>query len=544
MLRRGCSRGEAVASLPSSCELPLSKGKPCGRSWSEGRRRGQTPHIVANRQVCDMWWRNPWLRPRWILALLAIFDGLLIITTYNILFLRQFQQLPGITKSVGALLIIWLGFSYLLGRYSRDEHVKRDSRRRRLLLTLGVASLVVVLVVLVLNWGLKVEDPRTFRRFLIPLLSAVTGGSVLAQSWVFRKQRNRQSFLLVGEDDLLQILRQELHQTRVGHELKLTFCPTDSFPNRTTPSLLNHLLQKAHQSNEEISGNSMNNLGFDGIAISDSATLDDYLLQELLELRISGTSVCSLMLWAERYLQRVPPELFTSRWLVQAEGFELQPGRLGWRIKRLGDLVVALVLLLLAFPLIALAGVLIRLEDGGPVFYSQKRTGLFGKIIQIWKLRTMHPKAEAVGAQWAKRDDPRITKIGAWLRRTRIDELPQLVAVLKGEMSLIGPRPERPEIELDLEERIPHYRSRHWVRPGLSGWAQVCYPYGASIEDSRKKLSYDIFYLRNANLFLDAFILIKTIRLVFRAEGALPLQPDASASPRGENPSSQSSHSA
>jgi lipopolysaccharide/colanic/teichoic acid biosynthesis glycosyltransferase len=303
---------------------------------------------------------------------------------------------------------------------------------------------------------------------------------------------------------------------------------------------LNNLLQKAHLSTEERDGNGVHALGFDGIAISDSAILDDCLLQELLELRIAGTSVCSLMAWAERYLQRVPPELFTSRWLVQAEGFELQPGRLGWRIKRLGDLVVALVLLLLASPLIALAGVLIRLEDGGPVFYSQERTGLFGKIIRIWKLRTMHPKAEAVGAQWAKRDDPRITKIGAWLRRTRIDELPQLVAVLKGEMSLIGPRPERPEIELDLEERIPHYRSRHWVRPGLSGWAQVCYPYGASIEDSRKKLSYDIFYLRNANLFLDVFILIKTIRLVFRAEGALPLQADGTTSHRGENPSDHS----
>jgi lipopolysaccharide/colanic/teichoic acid biosynthesis glycosyltransferase len=139
----------------------------------------------------------------------------------------------------------------------------------------------------------------------------------------------------------------------------------------------------------------------------------------------------------------------------------------------------------------------------------------------------MHTQAESVGAQWAKRNDPRITRVGTWLRRTRIDELPQLVSVLKGEMSLIGPRPERPEIELDLEEQIPHYRSRHWVRPGLSGWAQVCYPYGASIEDSRMKLSYDIFYLRNANLFLDAFILIKTIRLVFRAEGALPGQPDS-----------------
>jgi lipopolysaccharide/colanic/teichoic acid biosynthesis glycosyltransferase len=143
----------------------------------------------------------------------------------------------------------------------------------------------------------------------------------------------------------------------------------------------------------------------------------------------------------------------------------------------------------------------------------------------------MHTQAEAIGAQWAKRNDPRITKIGSWLRRTRIDELPQLVSVLKGEMSLIGPRPERPEIELDLEERIPHYRCRHWVRPGLSGWAQVCYPYGASFADSRMKLSYDIFYLRNANLFLDAFILIKTIRLVFRAEGATPIQPPTPSTP-------------
>ena len=175
-------------------------------------------------------------------------------------------------------------------------------------------------------------------------------------------------------------------------------------------------------------------------------------------------------------------------------------------------------------------------RDVGRFARSQERTGLFGSIIRVWKLRTMHTKAEAVGAQWAQRDDPRITRIGAWLRRTRIDELPQLISVLKGEMSLIGPRPERPEIELDLEERIPHYRSRHWVRPGLSGWAQVCYPYGASIEDSRKKLSYDIFYLRNANLFLDAFILIKTIRLVFRAEGAVPLQPNPAGRPiQGES---------
>jgi lipopolysaccharide/colanic/teichoic acid biosynthesis glycosyltransferase len=188
----------------------------------------------------------------------------------------------------------------------------------------------------------------------------------------------------------------------------------------------------------------------------------------------------------------------------------------------LGDVAVAGLLLLLTSPLIALSALLIRLEDGGPILYSQERTGLYGDIIRIWKLRTMTPQAEVAGAQWASRGDHRITRIGHWLRKLRIDELPQLIAVLKGEMSLIGPRPERPEIELDLEKQIPHYRTRHWLRPGLSGWAQVCYPYGASIEDSRMKLSYDIFYLRNANLMLDLLILIKTFRLVSRGQGAVP----------------------
>jgi len=463
------------------------------------------------------------------MASLAVFDAALLIATYNVLFLRQFGDLPGITRSVWGLLILWLGFSYLLGRYSRDEKVRRGNLRRRLLLTMAVAFVVVAVVVLVLNWALRAQDPRTFRSFLIPLITAVTSGSALAQAWVFRKQHYRRSFLLVGEEYLLDILKNELSQSRVSREILLTFCPTDSSANGASTPWLDGWLQKTQERMDFATSGDSSIPEFDGIAISDSAILDDRLLQQLLGLRIGGTSVSSLMLWAEHHLQRVPPELFTSRWLVQAEGFELQPGRLGWRIKRLGDLLVASVLLLLASPLIALAALLIIMEDGRPVFYSQERTGLFGDIIRIWKLRTMHTQAEAVGAQWAKRNDPRITKIGAWLRKTRIDELPQLISVLKGEMSLIGPRPERPEIELDLEERIPHYRCRHWVRPGLSGWAQVCYPYGASFADSRMKLSYDIFYLRNANLFLDAFILIKTIRLVFRAEGAVPAPPPTPA---------------
>lgn len=168
---------------------------------------------------------------------------------------------------------------------------------------------------------------------------------------------------------------------------------------------------------------------------------------------------------------------------------------------------------------------MIRLEDGAPVFYKQIRTGLYGMPIQIWKLRSMRHGAENKGVQWAQRDDPRITAVGKWLRRLRIDELPQLLSVLKGEMSLIGPRPERPELEETLQQAIPHYSIRHWVKPGLSGWAQVCYPYGASVEDSRIKLGYDLYYIRNAGPLLDFVVLIKTLRLLAGAKGSEPLQP-------------------
>ncbi len=260
----------------------------------------------------------------------------------------------------------------------------------------------------------------------------------------------------------------------------------------------------------------------DGIAVSELANLSDSLIEELLAKRGSGAVLCSLVSWSEQQLQRVPPELFSSRWLVQAEGFELQPGRWGWRVKRLGDLLVAAALLLATAPLLLLAAAAIRLEDGGPVLYGQMRTGLYGQPYRVWKLRSMVLDAERQGARWARRDDPRITRVGQLLRRLRIDELPQLISVLQGDMSLIGPRPERPELEVILEQTIPHYRVRHWIKHGLSGWAQLCFPYGASLEDSRMKLSYDLYYLRNANPLLDLLILLKTIRLVSLAKGAIP----------------------
>ena len=196
----------------------------------------------------------------------------------------------------------------------------------------------------------------------------------------------------------------------------------------------------------------------------------------------------------------------------------------GWNaaLKRGVDFFSAAAGIVILSPFFVVFSWLVRREDGGPVLFSQIRSGIYGEAFRLSKLRSMRTDAERQGARWASRGDPRITRVGYWLRRLRIDELPQLWNVIKGDMSLIGPRPERPEFEDELEVKIPHYRIRHWIRPGLSGWAQVCHPYGASVEDSRSKLSYDLYYLRNFSLPLDLLILLKTIRLVSRAAGSQP----------------------
>jgi sugar transferase (PEP-CTERM system associated) len=188
--------------------------------------------------------------------------------------------------------------------------------------------------------------------------------------------------------------------------------------------------------------------------------------------------------------------------------------------KRLFDAVVSAVGLVVLSPLFVLIAALIRVDSPGPVFYRQVRVGLRGRPYMIWKFRSMRQDAEKSGPRWAQADDPRISRVGWWLRKTRIDEFPQLVNVLRGDMSLVGPRPERPVFVQDLRTSIPYYDIRHTVRPGVTGWAQVKFRYGASEEDSHTKLQYDLYYVKNLSLFLDLKILVHTIRVVMLGLGA------------------------
>ncbi|RYY34208.1 MAG: exopolysaccharide biosynthesis polyprenyl glycosylphosphotransferase, partial [Sphingomonadales bacterium] len=184
-------------------------------------------------------------------------------------------------------------------------------------------------------------------------------------------------------------------------------------------------------------------------------------------------------------------------------------------------ITASLILLTLMLPVILITAMAVKLESKGAAFYRQRRVGLFGQGFDVIKLRSMRQDAEVGGtAVWAEKNDPRITRIGRIIRKTRIDELPQCWNVLKGEMSFVGPRPERPTFVEDLETQLPYYAERHMVKPGLTGWAQINYPYGASIEDSRQKLEYDLYYAKNYSPFLDLLILLQTIRVVLFPEGA------------------------
>ncbi len=218
--------------------------------------------------------------------------------------------------------------------------------------------------------------------------------------------------------------------------------------------------------------------------------------------------------WYELNFERIPVELFTLENIYQIKQ-KSSRNNTSNKVKRIGDILLSIFLLILLTPFSIVISILIWLEDKGPIIYKQKRVGLNGKIFNLYKFRSMNINAEVEGIKWATKNDPRTTYIGKIIRKTRFDEIPQLISVLNGKMSLIGPRPERPEIEKILKENINHYNLKYLIKPGLSGWAQVNYPYGSSIEDSKNKLSFDIYYIKNKSLFLDFIIFLKTMRVVF-----------------------------
>jgi sugar transferase (PEP-CTERM system associated) len=261
------------------------------------------------------------------------------------------------------------------------------------------------------------------------------------------------------------------------------------------------------------------NLGASEVVLALEERRNALPLKDLLRIKTAGVHVNDVSSFVERETGRVDLDTVNPSWLIFSDGFS--SGRVvSSAAKRLFDIVASLLLLALTAPVIVLFGILVKLDSPGAMFYRQTRVGLFGQPFDVIKLRSMRTDAEVNGAQWAAKDDPRITRIGKFIRKVRIDELPQAWSVLIGDMSFVGPRPERPEFVADLEDQLPYYAERHMVKTGITGWAQINYPYGASIEDSRHKLEYDLYYAKNYTPFLDMLIILQTLRVVLWNEGA------------------------
>lgn len=261
------------------------------------------------------------------------------------------------------------------------------------------------------------------------------------------------------------------------------------------------------------------NLGVTEVVLALEERRNALPLKDLLRVKTAGVHVNEFSSFLERETGRVDLDTLNPSWLIFSDGFS--SGRaISTFAKRVFDILASALLLLLTFPIIALFAVLVKLDSKGPAFFRQKRVGLYGQPFELVKLRSMRIDAEKDGAKWAEKNDSRVTRVGAFIRKVRIDELPQVWTVLAGHMSFVGPRPEVPTFVDDLEDKLPYYAERHMVKPGITGWAQINYPYGASIEDARHKLEYDLYYAKNYTPFLDLLIMLQTLRVVLWPEGA------------------------
>jgi sugar transferase (PEP-CTERM system associated) len=373
--------------------------------------------------------------------------------------------------------------------------------------SLGMAAVYFLVPDLIIGRGV----------FIIAAICVVliTIGWRLAFVWASNRVRPGERLLLVGTSPAAIRLATELHDRRseLGVEI-VGFVDTDAA--RVGEPLLNPGIIGTVQDIPSL----VKALNIDRVVVSLSDARGKLPMDKLLDMRMAGVSFVHLPSVYEEYTGKIAVENLRPSWLIFSDGFTKVKALGG--VTRLIDLAAGALLLVLSLPLMALAAIAIRLTSKGPIFYQQQRVGLNGRVFTIHKFRSMRADAEAAtGPVWATPGrDPRVTRVGGFLRRSRIDELPQLWNVLIGNMSMVGPRPERPEFVKSLTEQIPFYGQRHAVRPGVTGWAQVRYTYGASVEDAMEKLQYDLFYVKNKSVALDLYIIFETLKTVLTKRGS------------------------
>ncbi len=335
---------------------------------------------------------------------------------------------------------------------------------------------------------LELVDTETFKKRVLVYGAGKTAAHIDLK---LRRKSDRRSFTIVG----YILLDHQKQQQAVADEKLLD-----------AQSSLLEFTQRNH---------------IDEIVVATSDIEAEIPVDELVECKLNGVEVLDILTFFEREVGQIRIDILDPRWLVFSDGF--RQSQMKDTFKRIFDVLASFMLLVVAFPFMILAVIAIKIEDGlrAPVLYHQVRVGFKGRHYRVYKFRSMITNAEAAGkAIWASKTDSRVTRVGSFIRKTRIDELPQIYNVLNGSMSFVGPRPERPEIIEDLAREIPYYHDRHLVKPGVTGWAQLMYPYGASLNDSYQKQLFDMYYVKNRSIFFDFLILLQTVEVVLFGKGA------------------------
>ena len=450
----------------------------------------------------------PWIISRRRVLIGSLLDCFINIFIYNYVFNKEIGSFPSQIVSIG-LGLSWIIISYVLGRYIKISNIT--------LISFAKAAIKIIfmlifcnLIYLVINWFVPLTfywDTPEFSSYLSRELSNlfIRVSTYIALLSLFLQYffsiityniyNQKKEWIFYGTKDKYNEVIKEIGKTK--KDLVLSW----------------------HSNQDNLEGINLQNTK--GIIIGNLNDINKSNLDTIFKLKLKGVEVEGLLSWFEKEFHRIPTNIIENKYQL-IEKLKSIEDSYQLRTKRICDLLVSTFLVIITAPFFVIISILILAEDNGPIFYTQTRTGLNGDPFKIIKFRSMKIDAEKYGVQWSKKRDPRITSIGKIIRALRLDELPQLFCVIKGTMSLIGPRPERPEIENELLKNIPYYSCRNILRPGISGWAQVNYPYGASVSDTEKKLSFDIYYISHVSNLLDFLILFKTIKLVLNARGYKP----------------------
>ena len=408
----------------------------------------------------------------------------------------------GLFKIIGITILTML-FSYYFDLYEPQRISERWEAYFRLLLVLGALSFVLAGLILLFP---QIDIGRNVLTVGVLILTVFLIAWRRVDEWLTECALFRERVYVLG------------HGARASHVVDILLSRRDAGMNVIGSGDPHQETELSDKTIRNVLPFSKQKPDIDRVIVAMEERRGSMPIRELLELRLRGVIIEDDFALLERILGRMPLEGLTPSSLIFTDGFKVKAPQL--IVRRLVSFLVAFVALIICLPAIPLLALAVRLSSPGPVFFRQERVGLRGRLFTIYKFRTMCQNAETNGAVWATRHDPRITRIGRFMRAARLDEIPQLWNVLRGDMGFVGPRPERPEFVQWLSHEIPYYDLRHMIRPGITGWAQVRYQYGSTLEETKRKLEYDLYYLKHLSLGLDLLILFETAKTIVLRRGA------------------------